>query len=405
MVARAARRLIALAAGALALGALAIEAVASAGAANAPHWSLQATPNPTGPFDSELFGVSCASVSFCMAVGYAEQGAARTPLAERFDGTRWRLQAVTAPPGAVTADFIGVSCVGTRSCVAVGDYRNRHGLTLTLAERWNGVAWSIEATPDPGHPYARATLDSGTEFSGVSCGSASSCVAVGDYLDRKHRSVALVERRRGAHWTLEPSPAARGRQLGSTSCATATACTIVGEYRRGFGVLVPTAERSLAGPWMLERAPASAVPGSMTSILVSVSCVSSSRCTAVGERSTAAGGNAAFAERLRGGSWTITPTPLQTEAVLGGVSCATALACTAVGLRENSTRSSTLPLIERWNGRSWAIEAGAALARGRRAGGLGAVSCVSRSRCVAVGFATYDAGGVERTLTLAEQRR
>lgn len=400
MGARAARRLTALAACALASA-----AVASAGAASAPHWSIQATPNPAGPLDSELFGVSCTSASACMAVGYAEQGAVRSLLAERFDGTRWRLAAVPAPADAVTAGFVGVSCVGPRACVAVGDYRNRHGLTLTLAERWNGAGWAIERTPDPGRPYAQPTLDSGTEFSGVSCATAGSCVAVGDYLDREHRSVALVERFHGSRWTLEHTPAARGRPLGGASCPTASACTIVGEDRRGFGVLQPTAERSLGGVWTLQHAPASRVPGSMTNILVSVSCASSADCAAVGDRSTAAGGHAAFAERLGDGSWTIAPTPPQDEAVLGGVSCAATDACTAVGLTQNAAISSTLPLIERWNGRSWSLEAGAALARGRRAGGLGAVSCVSRSRCVAVGFATYDAGGVARTLTLAEQRR
>jgi len=399
--ARAARRLTALAVAST----LASAGLASAGTAPAPHWSVQATPNPAGPLDSELFGVSCASASACMAVGYAAQGAVRSLLAERFDGTRWRLEVVAVPAAAVTADFVGVSCGGPSSCVAVGDYRVRSGLTLTLAERWDGSTWSIERTPDPGRPYKRPTLDSGTEFSGVSCASARSCIAVGDYLDRDHRSVALIERSDGSRWTLERTPAPRGRPLGGASCPTATTCTVVGEERRGFGVLLPVAERSRGSEWALQHAPASSIPGSMTNVLVSVSCAPSADCAAVGDRSTAAGGHTAFAERFRDGGWTITPTPPQAEAVFGGVSCVAVDACTAVGLHQNAARSSTLPLIERWNGRSWSLEAGAALTRGRHAGGLGAVSCLSRSTCVAVGFATYDAGGVERTLTLAERRR
>jgi len=340
-----------------------------------------------------------------VAVGYAEQGAIRSLLAERFDGTHWRLQAVPAPAGAVTAGFIGVSCAASRVCVAVGDYRNREGLTLSLAERWNGVGWTIQQTPDPGRPYRTPTLNSGTEFSGVSCASARSCVAVGDYLDRSHRSVALLERFGGSRWTLERTPAPRGRQLGGASCPSATACTIVGEYHRGFGVLQPLAERSLGAAWTLEQAPASQVPGSMTNILVSVACASGADCAAVGDRSTAAGADTGFAERFRDGHWAIVRTPSPAESVLGGVSCAAADACDAVGLTANAARSDTLPLIERWNGRTWSLEAGAPLARGRHAGGLAAVSCVSRATCVAVGFATYDAGGVERTLTLAERRR
>lgn len=399
MGARAARRLTALA---LAC-ALASAGLASAGAATTPRWRIQATPNPAGPFDSELFGVSCSSASACMAVGYAEQGSVRSLLAARLDGARWHLQAAAPPPGAVTADFVSVSCVGRSWCVAVGDYRIASGLTLTLAERWNGSGWAIEPTPDPGRPYAHPTRDSGTEFSGVSCASRGFCVAVGDYLDREHRSVALLERFDGSRWTLARTPDPRGRQLGGASCPSASGCAAVGEDRRGFGVLAPVAERSLGSGWALAHAPASNVPGSMTNILVSVSCASGADCAAVGERSTAAGSQAPFAERFHDGGWTIVPTPPRAEGVLGGVSCAAAAACTAVGLTQNASGSTTLPLLERWNGRSWKLEAGAPLARGRRAGGLGAVSCASRSSCEAVGFATYDAGGVERTLTLAER--
>lgn len=402
MGARAARRLTALVAAA-AVAATGL-AGAGAGAAVSRVWSVQPTPNPAGPLDSELFGVSCASASACMAVGYATQGTVRSLLAERFDGSRWRLARPQAPPGAATADLLGVSCPAANACVAIGDYRARSGLTRTLAERWNGTRWSIEPTLDPGRPYRHPTLDSGTELSGVSCASADSCIAVGDYLDRRHRDVALIERFDGRAWSRESTPSPLQRQLGGASCSSAAGCTAVGERRRGFGVLLPVVERSRGGRWMLAGAPASRVPGSMTNILVSVSCGSGSACAAVGERSTAAGGFAPFAERYAAGRWTVVATPSPSEGLLGAVSCVSADACTAVGLGENASRSRTRALIERWNGRGWALEPGATLPRGRSGGGLGAVSCVSRAVCVAVGFADYTAGGVQRTLTLAERR-
>ncbi|HXR13408.1 MAG TPA: hypothetical protein VN740_02030 [Solirubrobacteraceae bacterium] len=377
---------------------------AGAGAAERGRWSVEATPNPPGPLDSELFGVSCPSASACLAVGYATGGAAEALLAERFDGVRWRLAQPAVPAGAVTAAFVGVSCASTAACTAVGNYRDRTGLTLTLAERWDGSAWAIEPTPDPGRRYPHPTLDSGTEFSGVSCASASACVAVGDYLDRRHRSVALVERWDGSRWSLERTPDAVGRQLGGAFCPAASACVAVGERHRGFGVLAPVAERSTGPRWMLVAAPAANVPGSMTSILVSVSCSSARSCAAVGDRSTAAGAHAPFVERLSGSAWSIEATPPRADAALGGVSCGSAGDCTAVGLDAGSNRGRTLPLVERWNGRSWSLEAGAALGRDRTAGALAAVSCPSPTVCVAVGFATYDAGGVVRTLTLAERR-
>jgi hypothetical protein len=398
----AARRLTALALGGALLWA---GALASAGAAEHPRWLLSPTPNPAGPVDSELFGVSCTSASECMAVGYSDDGSGvRSLLAERYAAGRWHLAAVAAPPDAVTADFVGVSCTSARACVAAGNYRVRSGLTRTLAERWDGASWRIDATVNPGHPYGQPTLDAGTEFSGVSCASARSCVAVGDYLDTRHRSVSLIERFDGSRWSLEHAPAPFERPLGSASCASAAACTVVGERRRGFGVLLPIAERSAGSSWKLQQAPASRVPGSKTNILVSVSCASGDACAAVGERSTAAGAQTPFVERFAGGRWSIQPTPRKADAALGGVSCPAGGACTAVGIDNDAAGRRTLPLIEHWDGRSWALQASAALARGRVAGGLAAVSCVTASLCVAVGFATYTAGGVARTLTLAERR-
>jgi hypothetical protein len=373
---------------------------AGAGATGAGRWSRQPTPNPPGSFESELFGVSCASASACIAVGYASEGAVHRVLAERYDGVRWRLAHPIEPPGAVTAELVGVSCPAAASCTAVGNYRNRAGLTLTIAERWDGRRWAIERTLDPGRPYAHPTLDSSTEFSGVSCAQASACLAVGDYLDPHHRSVALVERWNGSRWTLEPTVDPVSSQLGSASCEAPSACVAVGERRRSFGVVVPLAERSHGDAWKLESSPAASEPGSITSILVSVSCWSSSACIAVGERSTAAGGHAPFVEAWDGSRWSIAITPPRADAAFASVSCSASDACTAVGL----DASNALPLSERWDGSSWSLEPVAALGRQRTAGALGAVSCPSPTVCEAVGAATYDASGVDRTLTLAERR-
>jgi hypothetical protein len=57
-------------------------------------------------------------------------------------------------------------------CMAVGWFsRNRNHENL-LAERWNGSTWRIRATPGP----SGATK---SRFNGVSCASATSCVSVG----------------------------------------------------------------------------------------------------------------------------------------------------------------------------------------------------------------------------------
>jgi hypothetical protein len=50
--------------------------------------------------------------------------------------------------------------------------------TLTLVEQWNGRAWQVQPTPQPRKSSSSALL-------GVSCTSATRCLAVGTYRTNK----------------------------------------------------------------------------------------------------------------------------------------------------------------------------------------------------------------------------
>jgi hypothetical protein len=63
-----------------------------------------------------------------------------------------------------------VACTSATGCEAVGDDTNSTNVNLTLAERWNGSKWAVQATP----------ATSG-KLSGVACTSATACEAVGSY--------------------------------------------------------------------------------------------------------------------------------------------------------------------------------------------------------------------------------
>ena len=76
------------------------------------------------------------------------------------------------PTGALATQLTAVSCTSANACTAVGWYTNSGGVTVTLAERWNGSAWSIQTTPNP--PGATTAL-----FEGVSCPTTTACTAVG----------------------------------------------------------------------------------------------------------------------------------------------------------------------------------------------------------------------------------
>ena len=65
----------------------------------------------------------------------------------------------------------GVACLPAGTCVAVGwYYYGATGPSLTLAMRWNGRAWLTEPAPSHGQH---------SQLDGVSCATATSCLAVG----------------------------------------------------------------------------------------------------------------------------------------------------------------------------------------------------------------------------------
>src|SRR6185437_14262263 len=120
---------------------------------NGSAWALESTPVVAG-HPTALNSVSCTSAVRCTAVGETDDA----PLAEAWNGRVWTLQTAPTPsdvapfglpPSVVLAD---VACASGSSCVAVGSYRDRAQLILTLAERWNGTRWTIDRTLNPQPP-------------------------------------------------------------------------------------------------------------------------------------------------------------------------------------------------------------------------------------------------------------
>ena len=61
----------------------------------------------------------------------------------------WTIQSTANPSGAATGSLLGVSCPSVTTCMAVGYYTNHSNVEVTLAERWNGNRWTIESTSSP----------------------------------------------------------------------------------------------------------------------------------------------------------------------------------------------------------------------------------------------------------------
>jgi hypothetical protein len=97
-------------------------------------------------------------------------------LAERWNGSSWAVRATPNPAGATQSFLNAVSCISATACTAVGIYTDSGGNNLTLAERWDGSNWAIQATPNP-------SVASASYLLGLSCTAATACIAVGDYLN------------------------------------------------------------------------------------------------------------------------------------------------------------------------------------------------------------------------------
>jgi hypothetical protein len=99
-------------------------------------------------------------------------GQSQTTLAEVWDGSAWTVQNSPTPVPAVVAQFQSVWCSAANSCAAVGQFEYTNETPRrALAEVWNGKSWSLRSALDP--------LDTGSDLEGVSCVAGQPCTAVG----------------------------------------------------------------------------------------------------------------------------------------------------------------------------------------------------------------------------------
>jgi hypothetical protein len=341
--------------------------------------SLQAAALPSGSTLTSLNNVSCSTKTDCQAVGYYKNsGGTIVTLAEHWNGTSWAVQATPNPAGALESRLEGVSCTSAASCTAVGYYKTGTEAFSAFAERWNGTAWSLTSIANP-VGFAKAYL------SGVSCGASTDCWGVGRVVPNEAQAIegkktgALLEHWNGSAWAQVPATGAP-TQLKGISCPSATSCLAVS----GQSGLVA---ESWNGTSWTSQTMATPSGGSGTKMM-GVSCSASNACTVAGSY-TASGHGAPLAERWNGSTWSVqaTPDPVGvveevTASNLEGVSCSSASACTAVGIK--TTSHETMPLVESWDGSEWALQP-AAIPSGTESASLFSAACSGAFECTAVG--------------------
>jgi lysophospholipase L1-like esterase len=169
-------------------------------------------------------GVDCTSSADCFAVGwvYATTEHRDQTLVEHWDGNTWTV--VPSPNNPVGSDthLVGVSCASPTFCVAVGDTYTGRGFASVI-ERWDGTSWTLDSI------YSKSDVPNvvNTLLSYVSCTSRTFCVALGYFVEQTFSSISnqlLLRHWDGRQWTDYPI---EGNSPLGIDCFSATSCMVL----------------------------------------------------------------------------------------------------------------------------------------------------------------------------------
>jgi hypothetical protein len=362
-------------------------------------WDIVASPNTSPVRTNSLIGVTCTSASNCWAVGshYVDETATYKTLAERWDGTAWTI--VTSPSinAAQYNTLLSVTCASVSDCWATGYYRTGAAGTntnQTLVERWNGTSWTIVSSPNINLGATQSNY-----LFGIACAPAGAeCWAVGNHYTIDGGVVTdqtLAERWDGAAWAIVTSSdviVTKTNFLNDVTCISESNCWAVGYYTNGSNSIQTLIEHWDGAAWNIVNSPS---PSATQNYLNDVTCSSASDCWVVGYYHDGSGFKSLI-ERWNGTAWAAvtSPNPAGSDnSFLYGVTCASASDCWAVG--QSAIGSLIQTLIEHWDGTAWSITP--SLNASTTTSALNDVTCASASNCMAVGHYT-NAIGIDQTL-------
>jgi hypothetical protein len=213
-----------------------------------------------------LGGISCVSVSFCVAVGSDDAGTVTLS----WNGSTWTVDPTSTQKS--EDDALGaVSCASATSCLAIGSAGD-----TWLAEEWDGSVWTVlPDPPDPAGPTETLSLP----ILGVSCASAAECMVVSTYINGAGDYEPLALLWNGSAWVPQDVPSGRGGELWGVSCPVAGHCTAVGRVVTGTSALI---EAWNGTRWNQQRGVTPPAGSKELYGLQAVSCTAASTCEAVG---------------------------------------------------------------------------------------------------------------------------
>jgi hypothetical protein len=235
---------------------------------------------------ADLDYVSCSSAGNCTAVGeYMDLSSNfQSMLVTESSGTWGAAVSPTLPAGEVSSTLYSLSCSSPGNCAAVGFYSDGTGAHAVLLDESSG-SWAAAVAPGLPAGGKDASLDS------VSCPADGACVAAGAFVDASNHSQGLLVSQSAGTWQdgVEvglPVNAGANPQagLGAVSCASAGTCVAVGEYYDSSVQRDGLMASESSGVWRagVELTAPAAVTSPFGVVLNSVSCASAGSCAASG---------------------------------------------------------------------------------------------------------------------------
>jgi hypothetical protein len=290
---------------------------------------------------------------------------------------------VPSPNPSKTANvFAGVAAVSKNDVWAVG-YKGGvnsvgNSTSRVLIEHWNGTRWSVVPTP----VVPNSVEDS---LSGVAAVSATDVWAVGRYFTDS-KALTLIEHWNGTKWSVvaNPNPSPTDNFLNGVAAVSKNNVWTVGWYENNSlqrqQVLI---EHWNGTKWSMVRSPARNFPFMQ---LTGLAVLSANDIWGVGDFLTGTQSQAkTLIEHWNGTAWSIVNSPNSSSPVnrLVAAAAVSAKNVWAVGYYSYDSGGITQdkPLIEHWNGNAWSV----VFAPGQSRSALTGIAVLSASDIWAVG--------------------
>jgi hypothetical protein len=298
----------------------------------------------------------------------------------QYEVTAWSI--VSSPNEEGSNWLQAVDASASNNAWAVGFYLGTEGVYETLAERWDGLAWTLLETPNVGA--------NGDWLNGVAAVSPSEAWAVGYTAGdpATYTSTTLVEHWTGSAWSVVPSPNPSSDPLyGANQLNDVRAFAPNDVWAAGWQ-WAPSGSAPLIERWDGRRWRVSKTPNAGFKELQALDGTSSRDIWAVGFGRTFSDGTQSLIMHWNGSAWTVVPTPkLSVDNYLNDVSVLSPTDAWAAGYTIPPDLD-IQPYYLHWNGSVWAEVSSPHLSSTHNY--LTSIAAASRDLVYAAGYRTVN---------------